>query len=261
MDLAVLQCAWRDQYGHFRRTGQGHLHPLRRPAGCLGLLQRQLLPSGIFYNRKPGGPDQTEAAILAELYPIHARFALDILARNPLPFDRQQVGDLIEVHCFIDRAGQKLPAYREARRQIRQAVIDGIEQGRFGKLNHPMDVCALLNVASDWGNTEAMPFLKKLADRGFQGRPVGGPFVAGLPAVGPATHACPKDRVLLAVLSSHPGIAPFACGEQVHGRFVLRLWADVLPRRAAEIWPTRSCRPWRPSTTRDSRPIASICWP
>ena len=169
VDLAVLKCAW----------GNGRDIPAELVKDLFTRFADQpdvlayfsvTYASKIFCNRIK--LESQDAGILAEVYPVHARFALDILARNPLPFDRQQVGWLINVHPYVDRAGEeKLPAFRQARQQVRQAVMDAIEQGRFGKLA-PIDVFALLTDITRSGDEQMRPFLKKLADRSLQGDPL-----------------------------------------------------------------------------------------
>ncbi len=167
VDLAVLQCVWRREHCIPTELVKDLFTRFAGQPKVLAYFSVSYA-NKIFYCE---GPDPQRAGILAELYPVHARFALDILARNPLPFNRSQVGDLIAANPSVDWAGQKLPAYRQARRQIRQAIMDGIEQGRFGKLNEA-DVVHLLNAAFDWGNRDAVPFLKKVADRSLHRDPL-----------------------------------------------------------------------------------------
>jgi tetratricopeptide (TPR) repeat protein len=85
--------------------------------------------------------------------------------------DRPEIYLLVTVLSVIDFEGCKNEAYRQARSEIRQAVFEAIEAGRFGKVV-PMDIFALFLAIGTRGDAEMAHFLKKLSDRSLAGDPL-----------------------------------------------------------------------------------------
>lgn len=169
IDLAVLRCASRKQLDIPVPTVKQLFQRFADQPDVLAYFSITY-SNKIFSNRirELSGDD---VRTLAELYPTHARAVVELLKQDPLPFNREQVGYLVSVHSSLKRFEAKEPAFREARGQVKKAVLEAVAAGRFEKLT-PMDVFALLVDISSKGDPEMTPYLKILADRSLAADPL-----------------------------------------------------------------------------------------
>ena len=168
VDLAVLRCSWSRQRNipvevaewvldHFAYDQQTRAYFLVRWGNKL------------FSNRiSPRTED--DARRLARLYPVHAGIVVQLLNQDKSPLVYWNVLMMIRVHEDICRAGANDPVFQEARQQVREAVVDAIEANRIKDLP-PANLLFLMGVLWPERAPEALPYLKKLADRSLAGDP------------------------------------------------------------------------------------------
>jgi len=123
----------------------------------------------LFWNR-PLQPDSDDARRAVRLYPVYAGVVVQLLNQDQVPLVYGDVLDLSHLHEQICRAGANDPAFQQARQQVRQAVTDAIEADRIKGFSPPM---LLFLMGELWPERapEALPYLKKWADRSLAGDP------------------------------------------------------------------------------------------
>ena len=193
VDLAVLKCRWLE-LGNIPVPVIQELYE-RFADEPDALAYFTVTHANKIFSNRSGGISPDDKRTLAELYPKHARIAIELLKQRPLPFDRQNVCFLVQVHPYIERAGETNPAFRTARSQVKQAVFDAIDDGCFGDLI-PMDVFALLCGIAKRGDPQVQPYLRKFVDRAIAGDPLKDRFWRAYVHWDPWTYQLkPKEKV------------------------------------------------------------------
>ncbi|HUT10600.1 MAG TPA: hypothetical protein VMY42_08890 [Thermoguttaceae bacterium] len=169
VDLAVLRCACRKQRDISADTVKWVFQRFADRPDVLAYFS--VCYSNKVFTNRIGAPTEEELAALTEVYPVHARTVVEMLAREPLPYDWHEVGFLVGVHPSLESFGSKDAAFRRAREQIRKAVQDAISAGRIKELT-PLSLYALAGMISERDDPEMTAYLKTLADRSLAADPL-----------------------------------------------------------------------------------------